>query len=197
MKKISLLKEVIDKKYDKEPLAKLRKKMEQNNIKFSLKTVTEKTVTCELPVSGIKSLRKNSVWPSNTLHGNTWTPPTRKPTWILLKRSTMTALSSMQQEWILNSVNKLKTSILLWDLSAAYDTLCPSLFCEKLKIYGFDKYSCKWFVSFLTGCSKRVKIGNSISKSMKLVSGVPQGGILCPIFFIIYGADMEEWYHTL
>jgi hypothetical protein len=28
---------------------------------------------------------------------------------------------------------------------------------------------------------------------MKLVSGVPQGGILSPIIFIIYGADMEEW----
>jgi hypothetical protein len=104
----------------------------------------------------------------------------------------MSALSSMQQEWIQNSETKLKTGILLWDLSAAYDTLCPSLFWEKLKIYGFNKYTCKWFVSFLTGCSKRVKIGYSISKSMKLVSGVPQGGILCPIIFIICGADLEE-----
>jgi hypothetical protein len=69
------------------------------------------------------------------------------------KRSTMTALSSMQQEWIQNLETKLKTGILLWDLSAAYDNLCPSLFCEKLKIYGFYKYTCKWFVSFLTGCS--------------------------------------------
>jgi hypothetical protein len=68
----------------------------------------------------------------------------------------MTAPLSMQQEFIQNSENKLKTGILLWDLSAAYDTLCPSLFCEKLKIYGFDKNSCKWFVSFLTGRSHRV-----------------------------------------
>jgi hypothetical protein len=99
----------------------------------------------------------------------------------------------MQQEWIQNSVNKLKTGMLLWDLSAAYDTLCPSLFCEKLKIYGFDKNTCKWFVSFLTGRSQRVKIGKSISKSMKLVSKVPQGGFLSPIIYIIYGAVMEEW----
>jgi hypothetical protein len=41
---MSLLKGGIDQKYVKEPLAKLRKKMEQKNIKFSLKTVTEKTV---------------------------------------------------------------------------------------------------------------------------------------------------------
>ena len=44
IEKISLLKDGIDQKYVKEPLAKLRKKMEQKNIKFSLKTVTEKTV---------------------------------------------------------------------------------------------------------------------------------------------------------
>ena len=40
IEKISLLKDGIDQKYVKEPLAKLRKKMEQKNIKFSL-TVTE------------------------------------------------------------------------------------------------------------------------------------------------------------
>jgi hypothetical protein len=41
---MSLLKDGIDIKYVKEPLAKLRKKMEPKNIKFSSKTVTEKTV---------------------------------------------------------------------------------------------------------------------------------------------------------
>jgi hypothetical protein len=42
--KIALLKDGIDLKYVKEPLAKLRKKMCQKNITFNLKTVTEKTV---------------------------------------------------------------------------------------------------------------------------------------------------------
>jgi hypothetical protein len=113
------------------------------------------------------------------------------------KRSTMIALSSMQQEWIQNSQNKLKTGILLWDLSAAYDSLCPSLFFDKLKIYGFDKNTCKWFVSFLTGHSQRVKIGTSISNSMKLVSGVPQGGILSPIIFYNLWSRYGRMDHTL
>jgi len=38
-----------------------------------------------------------------------------------------------------------------------------------------------------------VKIGTSITESVKLTSGVPLGGILSPIIFIINGADMEEW----
>jgi hypothetical protein len=81
----------------------------------------------------------------------------------------------------------------VWDLSAAYDTLCPSFFCEKLKNYRFDNKEFKWFMSFLTGRSQRVKIGTSTSDSVKLISGVPQQGIMSPIIFIIYRADMEEW----
>jgi hypothetical protein len=44
VEKFFLLKAGIDQKYVKEPLTKLRKKMEQKQIKFSLKTVSEKTV---------------------------------------------------------------------------------------------------------------------------------------------------------
>ena len=37
------------------------------------------------------------------------------------------------------------------------------IFCEKIKIYGFDSLSCSWFMSFLTGRSQQVKIGRSLS----------------------------------
>ena len=109
------------------------------------------------------------------------------------RRSTMTALSTIQQEWAENTVNKFITGVLLWDLSAAFDTLNTSTLCKKLQIYGFDRLSCAWFRSFLTGRSQRVKIGITLSNKMMLTSGVPQGGILSPIIFVIYGADMELW----
>ena len=75
------------------------------------------------------------------------------------------------------------TGILLWDLSAAFDTIDPGLMCEKLKLYGFDRVSTEWFRSFLTGRSQFVKIGTSKSKSLNLVSGVPQGGILSTLLY--------------
>ena len=109
------------------------------------------------------------------------------------RRSTMTALASMQQDWTENCDNKNVTGILLWDLSAAYDTLSPKLLCDKLRVYGFDQLSCKWFESFLTGRSQCVKIGKTMSSSKALESGVPQGGILSPIIFTVYGAELEEW----
>ena len=50
-----------------------------------------------------------------------------------------------------------------------------------------------WFDSFLNGRTQQVKIGRTLSSKSLLCSGVPQGGILSPIIFVIYGADMEQW----
>ena len=87
------------------------------------------------------------------------------------KRSTMTALAAMQEDWVKNWDNREMTGILLWDLSAAYDTLNPNLLCEKLKIYGFDQLTCAWFKSFLTGRRQCVRIGKAISRPRDIGSG--------------------------
>ena len=100
-------------------------------------------------------------------------------------RSTMTALSAMQKDWIKSTEDGLITGILIWDLSAAFDTVDTKLLCLKLGLYGFDKKSCEWFRSFLTGRSQSVRIGDALSPSLKLVSGVPQGGTLSPMVFTL------------
>ena len=110
----------------------------------------------------------------------------------------MSALSDIQQEWTKNTDENFITGILLWDLSAAFDTLSADIFCQKLKAYGFDQSSRSWFMSFLSGRSQKVKVGGKLSKSKEIETGVPQGGILSPIIFIIYGADLEDWLrHSL
>ena len=109
------------------------------------------------------------------------------------KRSTMTAWANIQQEWASNTDEKNITGVLLWDLSAAFDTLDPELLIKKLSLYGFSEKTCSWFKSFLTGRSQRVKIGSAISDLSHLESGVPQGGILSPLIYIIYVADLEDW----
>ena len=65
------------------------------------------------------------------------------------------------------------------------------IFCEKLEAYGFDKLSVNWFRSYLTGRSQRVMLGSTISNSINLDLGSPQGAILSPSIFIILLADME------
>ena len=111
-------------------------------------------------------------------------------------RSTMTALSAMQKEWIRNTEDGLMTGILIWDLSSAFDTLDVELFLTKLTLYGSDQTTSAWFRSFLTNRTQRVRIGAVVSDPLGLVSGVPQGGILSPIVFTLYTADMEFWLKT-
>ena len=60
-------------------------------------------------------------------------------------RSTMSALSSMQKEWIRNTENGLMTGILVWDLSSAFNTLDVRLFLSKLELYGADNLTIRWF----------------------------------------------------
>ena len=105
----------------------------------------------------------------------------------------MTALTNMQQDWIQNKEEGLKTGLLIWDLSAAFDTLDNELLCSKLEIYGFKEMTVRWFKAFLTNRSQRVKIGETLSDRLWLTSGVPQGGILSPIIFTLFTADLELW----
>jgi hypothetical protein len=65
--------------------------------------------------------------------------------------------------------------------------------CRKLEIYGFHHTAIRWMKSFLSNRFQIVKIGDSTSNRVPLKSGVPQGGILSPLLYIIYVADLEDW----
>ena len=105
----------------------------------------------------------------------------------------MTALSEVQTQWADNTNNKEKTGILFWDLTAAFDCLDIDILCDKLALYGFEKMTVEWYRSFLSNRFQCVKIGESVSDKKQLASGVPQGGIVSPLLYIIYVADIQMW----
>ena len=109
------------------------------------------------------------------------------------KRSTMTAWNEIQLDWAIKSEQKQVTGVLLWDLSAAFDTLDCDGLCAKLELYGIQPRSIKWVKSFLTGRSQRVKIGSSLSSPRMVATGVPQGGVLSPLVFVLFVSDLQEW----
>ena len=50
----------------------------------------------------------------------------------------------------------------------------------------------KWFKSYLSQRIQTVKIGNSLSHSSKLDTGVPQGSVLGPLLFTMYMSPLGE-----
>ena len=65
-------------------------------------------------------------------------------------------------------------------------SLDPDILYKKLKFYRFDELSDKWYKSFLSGRAEIVKIGDKISSSQPLTSGIPQGGDIIPSNFLSF-----------
>ena len=79
------------------------------------------------------------------------------------------------------------TVVILLDLSAAFDTVDHVKLLEILQEdIGIRGTALKWFKSFITNRTQKVKIGDTFSDIIELLFGVPQGSVLGPILFKIY-----------
>ena len=100
-----------------------------------------------------------------------------------LKLSTETALLKISDKIYNNIENKRIYLLLLLDLSKAFDSLDHDILLNKCKMLNIDP---SWFRAYLSNRYQSVKIDNVISSPKKVIFGVPQGSILCPILFTIY-----------
>ena len=80
---------------------------------------------------------------------------------------------------------------LFLDLSKAFDTLDHSILLHKLRHYGISNTPLMWFESYLTDRSQYVDLDGTMSQTLNLTTGVPQGSILGPLLFIIYMNDIN------
>ena len=56
----------------------------------------------------------------------------------------------------------------------------------KLKAHGIRNDVINWIKKWLTHRRQRVIVDGEISNWKSVLSGVPQGSVLCPILFLIY-----------
>ncbi len=59
-------------------------------------------------------------------------------------------------------------------------------------MYGVDQNGIKFFESYLSNRSQRYCITGELSNAVKIICGVPQGGNLGPLFFLIYINDLPN-----
>ena len=71
--------------------------------------------------------------------------------------------------------NGLLNGVLFLDIKKAFDTVDHEILLQKLKLYGVDPRSLKWFQSYLTSRKHRTYVNGALSDFCSIVCGVPQG----------------------
>jgi hypothetical protein len=101
-------------------------------------------------------------------------------------RSVVTCLLDCVNDWTLEIDNFRPVDVLYLDFEKAFDRVPYQRLLVKLSHFGIRGYLLKWIQAFLSNRTFHVKVADSISDERQVVSGVPQGSVLGPFFFVIY-----------
>lgn len=108
------------------------------------------------------------------------------------KHSTQTSLHFLTEKFYNSLNNNEIIGMIALDLRKAFDTVNHAILLQKLDAYGIKGIAHGWFESYLEGRSQIAAVNGELSEPQNITTGVPQGSILGPLFFIIYVNDLPN-----
>ena len=101
-------------------------------------------------------------------------------------RSCLTQLLYHFDDAMESLTNRLDFDSIYLDFAKAFDKVDHEILMKKLQLYGIHPKMINWIRSFLTNRMQGVDVNGQISFLAMIISGVPQGTVVGPIFSDIH-----------